>query len=467
MNSFFLTDDFLLQGDTARRLYHNHIKDLPIIDYHCHLPPDEIAGNKQFSNLTDIWLKGDHYKWRALRTLGVPENLITGNASDEEKFHTWAKMVPLTIRNPLFHWTHMELKRVFGISAYLNEQSASEIYARGNELLKQPGYTTRGLLASFQVEYVGTTDEPWDSLTHHKQLADENYNIKVCPSFRPDKIVFIDKKDDFFRSINLLQEASGIDIMDLHSLLQALQNRIDFFHAHGCRVSDHGFLQMPGKTTFSSALETELASFLRSGKGSFSDPEAFMGFLMLEVCKMYHQKGWVQQFHLGPIRDNNSRLFKQLGANSGFDSIGDFPQALQMSAFLDQLDSADQLAKTVIYNSNPSDNEVFASMLGNFNDGSSKGKIQFGSGWWFLDQKDGMEKQLNALSNIGLISTFIGMITDSRSFLSFPRHDYFRRILCNLFGEEMDKGILPNDEAWIAGILKNIAYHNAKEYFNL
>ncbi len=467
MNSFFLTDDFLLQGDTARRLYHNHIKDLPIIDYHCHLPPDEIAGNKQFSNLTEIWLKGDHYKWRALRTLGVPENKITGNASDEEKFHTWAKMVPLTIRNPLFHWTHMELKRVFGISAYLNEQSASEIYARGNELLKQPGYTTRGLLASFQVEYVGTTDEPWDSLTHHQQLANENYHIKVCPSFRPDKIVFIDKKDDFFRSINLLQEACGIDIKDLHSLLQALQNRIDFFHEHGCRVSDHGFLQMPGKTTFSTALESELASFLQSGKGSFSDPEAFMGFLMLEVCKMYHRKGWVQQFHLGPIRDNNSRLFKQLGANSGFDSIGDFPQALQMSAFLDQLDSADQLAKTVIYNINPSDNEVFASMLGNFNDGSSKGKIQFGSGWWFLDQKDGMERQLNALSNIGLISTFIGMITDSRSFLSFPRHDYFRRILCNLFGEEMEKGILPNDEEWIAGILKNIAYHNAKEYFNL
>ncbi len=467
MSNYFLTDNFLLQGKIAQRLYHDYVKELPIIDYHCHLPPDEIANNKQFANLTEIWLKGDHYKWRALRTLGVSEHLITGDANDEEKFIAWAKMVPLTVRNPLFHWTHMELKNVFGISDYLNEKTAPHIYKTCNELLQTTAYTTKSILSSFKVEYVGTTDEPWDSLEHHKQLAAEKFPIRVSPSFRPDKILFIDKKEDFFQCLHALQNVSGINIKDIPTLLEALQNRVDFFHANGCRVSDHGFIQMPGKTEFSHSLETEFTSFVVSKIGTYSDPQAFMGFMMLELCKMYHKKNWVQQFHLGPIRDNNSRLNKKLGANSGFDSVGDFPQALQMSAFFDRLDQSDELAKTVIYNINPSDNEVFASMLGNFNDGSIKGKMQFGSGWWFLDQKDGMEKQLNALSNVGLISTFIGMITDSRSFLSFPRHEYFRRILCNLIGEEMEKGILPNDEKWMGDILKNICYYNAKEYFNL
>ncbi len=467
MSRFFLTDDFLLQGEMARKLYHGHIKDLPIIDYHCHLPPDEIAGNKRFANLTEIWLKGDHYKWRAMRTLGIPEHLITGSASDDEKFHAWAGIVPLTIRNPLFHWSHMELKKVFGINEYLNASSATRIYQSCNESLNLPGFTTQGILDAFRVEFVGTTDEPWDGLVYHQQLAEENHAFKVSPTFRPDKIVFIDKKDDFFQSLLSLEQSSGILIRDMSSLLQALENRIDFFHVRGCRVADHGFTQMPGKGAFSNALEVELSTYMGNRKGIFSNPEAFMGFVMLELCRMYHRKEWVQQFHLGPIRDNNTRLNKILGANSGFDSIGDFPQAMRMAAFFDQLDQTDQLAKTVIYNINPADNEVFASMLGNFNDGSSKGKMQFGSGWWFLDQKDGMEKQLNALSHLGLISTFIGMITDSRSFLSFPRHEYFRRILCNLFGEEMEKGMLPNDELWMAGILKDIAYYNAKSYFNL
>lgn len=467
MSSFFLTEDFLLQGEIAKRLYHDYVKELPIIDYHCHLPPDEIAANKQFANLTEIWLKGDHYKWRALRTLGVSEHLITGNASDQEKFNAWAKMVPLTVRNPLFHWTHMELKSVFGITEYLNEKSAPAIYQNCNELLQTNDYTAQAILSSFKVEYIGTTDEPWDSLQYHKQLAEENFSIRVSPSFRPDKILFIDNKEDFFKYLLSLQTASGIIIKDIASLLEALQNRVDFFHANSCRVSDHGFIQMPGKTVFSHLLETEFTSFIANKKGDYSDPEAFMGFVLLELCKMYHQKNWVQQFHIGSIRDNNSRLHKKLGANSGFDSVGDFPQALAMSVFFDRLDQSDQLAKTVIYNSNPSDNEVFASMPGNFNDGSSNGKMQFGSGWWFLDQKDGMEKQLNALSNIGLISTFIGMITDSRSFLSFPRHEYFRRILCNLIGDEMEKGLLPNDEKWMGGILANISYYNAKKYFNL
>jgi glucuronate isomerase len=467
MSHFFLTDDFLLQSNTAKRLYHDYVKTLPIIDYHCHLPPDEIASNKQFANLTEIWLKGDHYKWRAQRSLGVSEHFITGTATDEEKFHAWAKVVPQTVRNPLFHWTHMELKTVFNSTEYLNENTAAGIYQSANELLKTEAFTTRGLLSKFKVEYVGTTDEPWDSLEHHQQLANESYGIKVLPSFRPDKILFIDKTADFFQYLLALETASGIKVTDIASLLSAIENRVDYFHANGCRVSDHGFMQMPASLNFSLALETEFKNFLQNKTQPFSDPVSFMGFVLLALSRMYHQRDWVQQFHLGPIRDNNTRLNQKLGANAGFDSIGDFPQALAMSLFFDRLDQSNQLAKTVIYNINPSENEVFASMLGNFNDGSIKGKMQFGSGWWFLDQKDGMEKQLNALSNIGLISTFIGMITDSRSFLSFPRHEYFRRILCNLIGDEMEKGLLPNDEKWMGDILKNISYYNAKSYFNL
>jgi glucuronate isomerase len=466
MSDYCFTDDFLLQGKIARRLYHDHVKELPIIDYHCHLPPDEIAADKQFTNLTEIWLKGDHYKWRALRTLGVPEELITGSAGDEEKFMAWAKMVPLTVRNPLFHWTHLELKNVFGIKEYLDERSARAIYKSCNELLQSKTFHTRSLLDSFKVEYVGTTDDPWDSLQHHQQLAKENFHIRVSPSFRPDKALFIDRPD-FLQHIRSLQNASGVTIKDISTLLEALQNRVDYFHANSCRVSDHGLTQMPGKFILTAQLEKEFASFLSGNIKTYSDPETFMGYMLAELCRMYHLKNWVQQFHLGPIRNNNTRLNKKLGADSGFDSVGDFSQALNMSRFFDHLDHADQLAKTVIYNINPSDNEVFATMLGNFNDGSIKGKMQFGSGWWFLDQKDGMERQLNALSNMGLISTFIGMITDSRSFLSFPRHEYFRRILCNLIGDEMEKGLLPSDEKWMGDILKNISYYNAKEYFNL
>lgn len=465
MHDYIFTDDFLLQGESARRLYHEYASGMPIIDYHCHLPPEEIASNKKFGNLTDIWLRGDHYKWRALRTLGVNEELITGSASDEVKFNTWANLVPKTVRNPLFHWTHLELKNVFGIQKYLNASTAAEIYASANEKLKQDELSTQSILRDFKVEYVGTTDEPWDSLEHHQALA-ANKGLRVSPSFRPDKVLFIDKPD-FFRHLQQLQDTSGIEIRDLTTLLEALQNRVNFFHANGCRVSDHGLTQMPAKFQFDKQHEIELASFIANRKGNFSDPEAFMGYMLIELCRMYHARGWVQQFHLGPIRNNNTRLNNKLGADSGFDSIGDFPQAQQLAAFFDHLDQTDQLAKTVIYNINPADNEVFASMLGNFNDGSISGKMQFGSGWWFLDQKDGMEKQLNAFSNMGLISTFIGMITDSRSFLSFPRHEYFRRILCNLLGDEMDQGLLPGDLKWIGGMVQDICYNNAKTYFNI
>lgn len=467
MSSYFLTENFLLQGKTAQRLYHDHVASLPIIDYHCHLPPEEIAANRRFNNLTDIWLKGDHYKWRAQRSLGVKEELITGSAGDREKFDAWAAIVPQTVRNPLFHWTHMELKNVFGIDRYLDSGSGPGIYDACNEQLALPSHTARGLLASFKVEYVGTTDEPWDDLRHHKAMSEEGYAIRVSPSFRPDKALMTANAETFFKSIALLEKSSGIAVTSIATLLQALGNRVDFFHRHGCRVSDHGLNQMPAKFELSNALEQEFSVFVTERRGTYSDPEAFMGYILLELCRMYHARGWVQQFHLGPIRNNNSRLNRKLGADSGFDSVGDFPQALQMSRFFDRLDAGDELARTVIYNINPADNEVFASMLGNFNDGSIKGKMQFGSGWWFLDQKDGMEKQLNALSNLGLISTFIGMITDSRSFLSFPRHEYFRRILCNLIGDEMDKGLLPSDEKWMGDILRNISYFNAKEYFNL
>lgn len=465
MHDYIFTDDFLLQGESARRLYHEYASGMPIIDYHCHLPPEEIASNKNFQNLTDIWLRGDHYKWRALRTLGVNEELITGSAGDELKFNTWAKFVPKTIRNPLFHWTHLELKNVFGIRKYLNAATAAEVYATANEKLKQDELSTQSILRAFKVEYVGTTDEPWDSLEHHQALAGID-GPRVCPSFRPDKVLFIDRPD-FFKHLQQLQDSSGIEIRDLTTLLEALQNRVNFFHANGCRVSDHGLTQMPAKFQFDKQHEIELAAFIANRKGNFPDPEAFMGYMLIELCRMYHARGWVQQFHLGPIRNNNTRLNNKLGADSGFDSIGDFPQAQQLAAFFDHLDQTDQLAKTVIYNINPADNEVFASMLGNFNDGSISGKMQFGSGWWFLDQKDGMEKHLNAFSNMGLISTFIGMITDSRSFLSFPRHEYFRRILCNLLGEEMDQGLLPGDLKWIGGMVQDICYYNAKTYFNI
>lgn len=466
MAEYIFHDDFLLESSIAQNLYHGYVKQQPIIDYHCHLNPQQIATNHRFANLTEIWLSGDHYKWRALRTLGVSEDFITGNASDEAKFLAWAEKVPATIRNPLFHWTHLELKNVFGIKQYLDANSATAIYEQAGEQLKDPLHTTQAILQSFRVEYVGTTDEPWDSLEYHKAFSSKETPFTLSPSFRPDKAIQINNPVSFRQSLELLEQASGVRITCISSLLEAFHNRIRFFHQHGCRVSDHGLNYMPPVHGFSAELEKEFETFLQNRESVYSNPDAFMGHVLLELCRLYHLYGWVQQFHLGPIRNNNTRLNKLLGADAGLDSIGDFPQALAISRFLDQLDQTNQLTKTILYNINPADNEVFASMLGNFNDGSVKGKIQFGSGWWFLDQKDGMEKQINALSNLGIISTFVGMITDSRSFLSFPRHEYFRRIICNLFAEEMKKGLLPHDEKWIGKVLSDIAYFNAKEYFN-
>ena len=468
MAATLMNEDFLLQNEKAKILYHQYAKDMPIIDYHNHLPPKEIADNKKFKTLTEIWLKGDHYKWRAMRTFGVNEKYITGDASDEEKFLEWARVVPYTIRNPLFHWTLLELHDPFGVSEYLHEGSAGEIYSHCNALLQKDEFSTRSLLQHFKVEMVGTTDDPCDDLSSHRQLAAEGFGTKVLPSFRPDKVCAIHNREAFVSYVRRLEAVAGVKITDLDSLLEAFQKRIDFFHDNGCRVSDHGFQQLPSTFHLSAAAEKEFSLFISSDDAKpFSEPDAFFGFILVQLCRMYHAKGWVQQFHLGALRNNNTRMLGILGPDTGFDSIADIPQAASMSRFFDALDSTAQLTKTIIYNLNPSDNELFATMTGNFNDGTIKGKIQFGSGWWFLDQKDGMEKQLNALSNMGLVSTFIGMLTDSRSFLSYSRHEYFRRILCNLFGTEMEKGELPNDEKWIGEIVQNICYNNAKEYFNV
>ena len=468
MKTAFINDDFLLGNEKARILYHQYARDMPIIDYHNHLPPQEIADNKKFKNLTEIWLKGDHYKWRAMRSFGVDERFITGDAGDEEKFLEWAKVVPYTVRNPLFHWTQLELHNPFGILDYLNEKSAPAIYRECNILLQKDKFSTRSLLQHFKVEMVGTTDDPCDDLAAHRQVAAEGFATRVLPSFRPDKVCMIHNKQAFIDYLRRLEKSSNIQIKDISSLLEALQQRINYFHDNGCRISDHGFQQLPSTFQLSASAEREFADFISSTDSKpFSEPEAFFGKILLELCRMYHAKGWVQQFHLGALRNNNSRMLRILGPDTGYDSIADSSQAASMSRFFDALDTTAQLTKTIIYNLNPADNEVFATMTGNFNDGIVKGKIQFGSGWWFLDQKDGMERQLNALSNIGLVSTFVGMLTDSRSFLSYSRHEYFRRILCNLFGSEMEKGELPDDEKWIGEIIQSICYYNAKEYFNV
>ncbi|MBB6501739.1 glucuronate isomerase [Pedobacter cryoconitis] len=462
-----ITENFLLTNKKAVSLYHGYAKDLPVIDFHNHLSPLLIAEDRKFENLTDIWLKGDHYKWRAMRAMGIDEELITGKAGDAEKFKAWAGVVPSTLRNPLFHWTHMELKNPFGIETYLNTGSAEKIYQRGNELLLQDEFSARSLLRNFNVEMLSTTDDPCDALNHHQQLAQEGFEIKVKPTFRPDKVLMITSPGSFKSYLKLLGDKAGIEITDIDSLLEALKRRVDFFAAHQCSIADHGISVLPGQFALSAKLVQEFKVFLKSDQALFSNPDAFAGFVLTELCKMYHEKGWVQQFHLGAIRNNNKKMFHELGADAGFDSIGDYRHAGNLNAFLSQLNKTDQLAKTIVYNLNPSDFEMIATTIGNFADGRVKGKMQLGSGWWFLDQKDGIERQLNALSNMGIVGTFVGMLTDSRSFLSYSRHEYFRRILCNLFGSDMDQGLLPDDEQWVGQVIQDICYYNAKNYFGL
>ena len=465
-NSHFLSDDFLLKNKFSQRLYHAYAKDLPIIDYHNHLPPAEIASNRKFENISSIWLAGDHYKWRAMRTLGIDEHYITGKASAAEKFDKWAYTLPYTVRNPLFHWSALELKRYFGVTDLLSPSNSSKIYSTTSEILQEESFRTRGLLERMKVEVVGTTDDPTDDLSQHLAYRKEGHAMGMYPTFRPDKAFAIGQTQNYSNYLVALGTAAGIEISSFDTFIEALYKRIDFFHSMGCRVADHGLERLSFSTDSHLSADRIFQNTLAGNLPTAAEKEHFTFQILSLLSKQYHAKGWIQQFHLGAIRNTNERMLQQLGPDTGFDSIGDFDQAKSLASFFNELDKTDQLAKTVIYNLNPRDNEVFASMIGNFNDGSIKGKMQYGSGWWYLDQKDGMEKQLNALSNLGLLSCFIGMLTDSRSFLSFPRHEYFRRILCQLIGQEVEQGELPWDEQWLGKIIQDVCYNNAKAYFN-
>lgn len=461
----FLDDNFLLENKTAEMLYHDHAKSMPVIDYHCHLSPAEIAEDKIFENITRIWLNGDHYKWRAMRANGIPEKFITGDASDTEKFKKWAETVPNTLRNPLYHWTHLEMNRYFGIQKLLNPDTAMKIYNETSKKLNSAEYSVRNLLRKMKVEVVCTTDDPADSLEFHRKISKDKFEIKVLPAWRPDKAMTVENPGFYNKYIDQLASAADMEINNFQLLLDALQKRHDYFHQQGCRLSDHGM-----ETFYAEPFnDSEIAViFNRIRSGNFLTPDEILKFksaMLIIFGEMDHSKGWTQQFHVGAIRNNNSRMFKTLGPDTGFDSIGDFEIAKPMSKFLDKLDSKGMLTKTIVYNLNPRDNELLISMIYNFNDGTVPGKMQFGSGWWFLDQKDGIEKQLNALSNMGLLSRFVGMLTDSRSFLSYPRHEYFRRILCNLIGKDVENGELPDEPEHLGKMVENICYYNARDYF--
>ncbi|TLF46225.1 glucuronate isomerase [Maribacter aurantiacus] len=460
----FITDNFLLHNQFAEELYHGYAASMPIIDYHCHLPPAEIAKDHIFENLTKIWIEGDHYKWRAMRAFGIDENYITGSAPDREKLRKWAKTVPYTLRNPLYHWTHLELKRYFGIDDLLNEKTADRIFDEATDKLQSPEFSCQNLIKNRNVEVVCTTEDPLDCLEHHKKLAKSDFGVKVSTAFRPDKALFI-SKPEYLDYLEKLSDVSGVTIDSFKSLCDALSLRLDYFGENGCSLSDHGLSYIPYQTFTDQEVENIFQKRKENKVLAPDESEKFQTAVLLFLCEQYSNRDWVQQFHLGALRNNNSKMTRLLGPDTGWDSIGDYRQAEGLSRFLNALDERNVLAKTILYNLNPSDNEVIATMTGNFNDGRIKGKMQFGSGWWFLDQKDGMTKQLNALSNMGLISCFIGMLTDSRSFLSYPRHEYFRRVLCNLFGEEMKNGEIPQDFDLVGGIVQDICYRNAKEYF--
>ena len=456
----------MLENGTAEKLYHDHAAKMPIIDYHCHLPPEDIASDRKFENLTKIWLDGDHYKWRAMRTNGVDERFITGDANDYEKFLKWAETVPFTMRNPLYHWTHMELQKPFSVNKILNPASAREIYDTCTDLLQKDGFSCRGLLNQFDVRVVCTTDDPTDSLEHHKSIKESGFNVHVYPTFRPDKAMAVDNQASFNAYLDKLSKVSNVDIVDFKHLIDAIKIRHDFFNEMGGRLSDHGIEQIYAEDFYDHEIKA-IFNKIRAGNDlDQKEIQKFKSAMLIHFGIMDHEKGWTQQFHLGALRNNNSRMMKKIGPDTGFDSIGDFEMARPMSKFLDKLDAENQLPKTIIYNLNPRDNYLIGTMVGNFNDGSVVSKINFGTGWWFLDQKEGMEMQMNALSNLGLLSRFLGMLTDSRSFLSYPRHDYFRRILCNLIGKDVENGELPNDLGWLGKMVENISFYNAKEFFN-
>lgn len=460
----FMDDNFMLQNKTAEKLYHDYAAKMPIIDYHSHLPVNEIASDKKVDNLSQIWLNGDHYKWRAMRTNGVDERYCTGDASDWDKFKKWAETVPYTMRNPLYHWTHMELKAPFGINKVLNADSAKEIYDETSRQLQEK-WSVKNIIRELNVNVICSTDDPIDSLEHHIKVKEQGFATRVLPTWRPDKAMAVGNTKAYNVYVDKLSEAAGIEITSYDDLLEALKKRHDFFHDQGCRISDHGLETMYAEDYTDADLK-QIFQQVRSGKTvSFQQVLQFQSAMLYEFALMDHAKGWTQQFHCGAMRNNNDRMFNKLGPDTGFDSIGDYPVGTAMSKFFNQLDSSDQLAKTIIYNLNPSDNALYATMLGNYQDGTIPGKMQWGSGWWFLDQKYGMIDQINTLSMLGLLSRFVGMLTDSRSFLSFPRHDYFRRILCNIIGTDVENGELPADIEFLGKMVEDISYNNAKNYF--
>ena len=470
MAKAFLDENFLLQTKTAEILYHEYAKEMPIIDYHNHLPPDQILNDINFNNLTHAWLYGDHYKWRAIRTNGINEAYCTGDKTDYEKFEKWAETIPNTMRNPLYHWSHLELQRYFDVKEVLNPGSSKAIYDDCTAKLATKEYGVRSLLKKMNVTTVCTTDDPLDSLEHHiayhKELAVKpaGSEVVMLPAFRPDKFILIENPS-FVSYIEKLSGIVGFEIKDYSDLQKALKSRADFFAANGGKVSDHGLEEIYAEDFTDEQADAIFKKTLSQQAISTSEAAVFKSAILHFLGTMYAELGWIQQFHLGALRNNNKKAMRTLGPDTGWDSIGDWSQAKALSKFLGKLGEYDQLTKTIIYNLNPADNELMATMIGNFNDGSVAGKIQWGSGWWFLDQKDGMEKQINTLSQMGLLSQFVGMLTDSRSFLSFPRHEYFRRILCNIYGNDIENGELPNDQAFIGKTIQNICYNNAKTYF--
>ena len=462
----FLDKDFLLKTTTAKRLFHDYAADMPIIDYHCHLSPKDIAEDRIFNNIAEVWLHGDHYKWRAMRTNGIDERYCTGDKPDLEKFEQWAATVPYTMRNPLYHWTHMELQRYFNVTEQLSPANAKAVYEHCNALLQTQEFSVRNLLRKMKVKLVCTTDDPVDSLEYHKAMQEEGADIKMVPAFRPDMAMNVGNTETFLQYVRKVEAAAGMQVNRFEDYLMALKRRHDFFAEMGCRVSDHGLEEIYADDHTAEEIIIIFERLLKGETLCLKCQRQFKSAMLVHFAEWDHEKGWVQQFHLGALRNNNTRMLNQLGPDTGWDSIGTFDQGKALSKFLNGLDTSDKLTKTILYNLNPADNEVLATMVGNFNDGSVAGKIQFGSGWWFLDQKDGIIKQLNALSNMGLLSRFVGMLTDSRSFLSFPRHEYFRRILCDLIGTEVEEGELPNDIEWLGKMVQDICYNNNVNYFN-
>jgi len=463
----FINDDFLLETDTAKALYHTYAEAMPIIDYHCHLPPGEVAADQRWENVTQVWLGGDHYKWRAMRSNGIPERYVTGDASDREKFDKWAETVPYLLRNPLYHWTHLELKRYFGIGdRLLSPDTAQSIWAECNARLNAPSFSARGLMKQSKVVLVCTTDDPTDSLEHHAAIAaDPDFDIRVLPAWRPDGAMAVENAESYNAWVDRLEQAADMSIGDFDAFMEALHKRHAFFHSMGCRLSDHGVGTLYAEEYATSDIQWIFAKVRAGDELAEDEVRKFQSAMMVEFGIMDAEADWTQQVHYGVLRNNNTRRLAELGPNTGFDSIGDFSIGRALNAWLDRLDRQQRLPRTIMYNINPRDNELVATAMGNFQDESVPGKMQFGSGWWFLDQKDGMERQMEALSQLGMLSRFVGMLTDSRSFISYTRHEYFRRILCNILGGDIEKGLVPRDMELVGGMVRDICYNNAARHF--